>query len=256
MSEIKLQTGTSEETARSGSQSDAKPKQAAGVVGHLRIWPAVLHLREPLIAVTAAAAFLAFLLWPGVLVTPGQKPGRSHEPQQQPGSPGKNDDAKSPPTAPGADDPTKPSGPTVSRTPRAAASPPPAIDAPTQRPQGEPKPQPAPRALSVAPPEQPAAPMATPPSAVAALLDSSVVLVTGTDATGNRGTGSGFFVAPELIVTNRHVIEKLIQIASRLPAKNWRRHYLPRWWHKHPRGRCSRSVILRCWPSINPARVF
>ncbi len=61
-------------------------------------------------------------------------------------------------------------------------------------------PTPAPTPASAAPPQQPAA------TAVSSVEEACVFIVSlGTD--GSVETGSGFFVAPGVVVTNRHVIE-------------------------------------------------
>lgn len=114
---------------------------------------------------------------PGGLLGPGTTPRPQGTPPMTPvpGTPGKGTDANPSPN-PGL---TPTSAPAM--TPPAAAAPPTAAPPPANAPTTS---APAQRAADLAP-----------------LLESTAVLVLS-----QRGTGTGFFVAPGILVTNRHVI--------------------------------------------------
>lgn len=54
---------------------------------------------------------------------------------------------------------------------------------------------------------------------LAQILDSSVVSITGNTPDGAQHSGSGFFVAPDRVVTNRHVVDNLVPNSIRLGGK-------------------------------------
>ncbi len=48
-------------------------------------------------------------------------------------------------------------------------------------------------------------------SSLVDLLEKSTVLVVGRTADGKAATGTGFFVTPDIVVTNRHVVEQVVE---------------------------------------------
>ena len=54
------------------------------------------------------------------------------------------------------------------------------------------------------------------PSQIAKNVLPSVVIIFATDSKGNNSLGSGFFVEPDLIATNHHVVENAVVISARL----------------------------------------
>lgn len=55
--------------------------------------------------------------------------------------------------------------------------------------------------------KEPARPAPSAVTNVVALLDAATVLIVAGDGVTNMGSGSGFFISPDLIVTNKHVVE-------------------------------------------------
>jgi S1-C subfamily serine protease len=173
--------------------SDINSRPIQGAVRRPTSGPAATPgtLWEPLIAVILAAAWLGFLMWPGVVLFPARiVPPQSSEvlPENLPSAP-------APATSPQA----APASPATSPSPRADA--PPAGGPTTARLQA---------------------------GALSDRLDSSVVMIAGTDASGKPGGGTGFFVAPTFIVTNRHVIAGLDPNSLKVASKRLQPSQRPR----------------------------
>ncbi len=64
-----------------------------------------------------------------------------------------------------------------------------------------------PSGTAPATPVDPATPAQPTVTDVVTLLDQATVLIVAGDGTRKMGSGSGFFIGPDLIVTNRHVVE-------------------------------------------------
>jgi len=200
-------------------------------------------LWAPLIAAAIAAVLLAFLLLPGVLVFPSQASREEIERN----SALLRDDNKgleehlralenaakqrlcrlpngqlTPlPTSPGV---TLPGGPTS--TPPGAPGAPGAPSAPSapSAPGGQGQTAPNPNLLPPAPErvQIPPAPNAPPgsPTALSDIVDATTVFVYGKSTEPNTiGMGTGFFVTPDHIVTNRHVVSGVVPGTIKVTSK-------------------------------------
>jgi S1-C subfamily serine protease len=158
---------------------------------------------EPLIAVVLAAAWLGFLMWPGVVLFPGGAMRQSAPPAQLPAMPQANPPSTTPTARPRATEPAIPNG---SASPHAET---PAGGPTTARLEA---------------------------GALADMVDNSVVMIAGTDASGAASGGTGFFVSPNLIVTNRHVIDRLDPNSIKVASKRLQPSQRPRVVAKSPVG--------------------
>jgi S1-C subfamily serine protease len=182
-------------------------------------------LWEPLVAVILAAAWFGFLMWPGVVLFP---PGASRP---------SNDGTivippANTPAIPQATAPTVPvpvASPPVSQNPGARTEAPPATGQTASRLQ---------------------------PGALAEIIDNSVVIIAGTDAAGQKLSGTGFFVTPTLIVTNRHVVDKMDLASLKVASKRLQPSQQPRLVAKSPDGQTSQVRDLALLSVDQPSRGF
>lgn len=134
-----------------------------------RLATALLELREPLVAVVLAAAWLGFSLWPGVVLFPGQAPAARQDEAKAGLATPSQPPAGSREGAPPVSGPATPSDASASRQ----------MSVPLQA------------------------------AVLADRLDGAVVMIAGTDKSGKPVSGTGFFVSQNMIVTNRHVVDKI-----------------------------------------------
>ena len=159
-------------------------------------------LRAPLIATAIAAVLLGILLVPGVLITPNNKSARAPL-QRETDILNKDNDG----LEERAKELEKAARERVCRLPNGQL-------APLAPASGQPQPSnlaphsdllpPPPERVQI--PPSPGSPPTTQPTNLNALVDSAVVLVIGSTRDGTE-MGSGFFVTPDRIITNRHVVK-------------------------------------------------
>jgi hypothetical protein len=212
MPELQRPPFTSEEAAsygdrvRNNARAPAAAMRAAKASG-AAIAPVVSaangrpSLKAPLIAVAVAAAMLAGLLWPGVLVRPDNDAARAALQREtelvQTDNEGLEERAKALEAAAKERVCRLPDGQLAPLAPLPGQAPP-----ATLTPHTDLLP-PSPDRVQITPPV--GGPSAQPTS-LNALLDGSVVIITDRSQGPRTALGSGFFVSPDRIITNRHVV--------------------------------------------------
>lgn len=174
-----------------------------------------LASKAPLIASAIAAVALIFLLWPGVLLFPDNM--RAREDLERRARLLRGDNAI---LDQRLKDLEKAANQKVCRLPNGNLAPlkPIPVQPDSTRPatpRTDAAPAPDQRGLILPPAGLPF----SAPNTVTQLLENSVVFVFGTTPAGGMGGGSGFFVTPDRLVTNRHVIEDLTPDSIRVTSK-------------------------------------
>lgn len=168
-------------------------------------------LKAPLIASAIAALVLGALLWPGVLIGPNNDEARAALQRETELLEGDNSGLEE--RAKALEDEARQR---VCRLPNGRLAPlTPTPGDPNRTPRTDLLP-PSPDRVQVSPPGAASGAQLT---TLDALLDSSVVLITDRSKGEHTGFGSGFFVSPDRIITNRHVVKRMsassIQITNK-----------------------------------------